>query len=80
MKWPEGSWILSGILGDKWTRRIGSIFTFAVLIGLLISGAGMIIHAHWWVPLTIIMLVLFHADNFYGMVNSLTLMVKDLLE
>jgi len=48
LTWPEGSWALSGPLGDGATHRLAGIFCILAAAGFVIGGAGVAFGQSWW--------------------------------
>ncbi len=54
MGWTGKSWLLSGVLGDQFTRSLASALFVLAAIALVISGAGVVfMREAWWRPLLI---------------------------
>ncbi|MBE0408651.1 MAG: hypothetical protein IBX69_02840 [Anaerolineales bacterium] len=53
MAWPDGSWILSKLLGDDTTRLIASISLVLAALGFFVSGSGFLFQQPWWRPLVV---------------------------
>jgi hypothetical protein len=48
MGWTGRSWILTNFLGDSTTRSLASVFYVLATIGLVASGAGILLGVEWW--------------------------------
>ena len=48
MNWPDGSWALSGFLGNETTRSIASILLVLVTAILVIGGIGIFVRWDLW--------------------------------
>ena len=48
--WPEGSWALSGLLGNETTRSLGSIVCVVAALGFAAAGIALLFGQAWWRP------------------------------
>jgi len=48
MNWPDGSWALSGFLGNDLTRSIASILLVLITVILVIGGIGLLAKWELW--------------------------------
>jgi len=48
MTWPDGSWALSGFLGNDTTRSLASILLVAIAVILVIGGIGLFAKWELW--------------------------------
>lgn len=46
MVWPDGSWVLSRMLGDEAARNLVSILLILAAIGLVVGGIGILVRQH----------------------------------
>ncbi len=53
MVWPDGSWILSRLLGDAAARNLASISLILAAVGLVVGGAGILLSQTWWRPVVV---------------------------
>ena len=54
MTWPEGSWLISKILGDQAARMLATGFLVLSAIGFASGGLGLFLRADWWRTATLI--------------------------
>ena len=54
LTWPDGSWILSKLLGDNHTRRLASIFCIIAAIGFVLGGVSVLLGQSWWQILVVV--------------------------
>jgi hypothetical protein len=50
MTWPDGSWIVSGLLGDETSRVLASVLYALAAIGFVTGGIGGLISQGWARP------------------------------
>lgn len=50
MLWPEGSWALSGLLGDEATKSVASIACVVAALGFVAAGTALLFGQGWWRP------------------------------
>lgn len=50
MAWPDGSWAVSGMLGEQATRKLASILLVLAAVGFVAGGAAMFAELAWWRP------------------------------
>ena len=50
MVWPEGSWALSGLLGDEATKLVASIACVVAALGFVAAGMALVFGQGWWRP------------------------------
>lgn len=48
------SWLLTGPLGDGFTKGLASVIAFVALAGFVAAAAGVLAQAAWWRPLAIV--------------------------
>lgn len=48
MVWPNGSWVVSKLLGEEANRILASILLVLAAIGLIASGIGILVGQPWW--------------------------------
>ena len=48
MTWPEGSWLISKLLGDQVTRLLATGFLVLAALGFVGGGLGLFLRADWW--------------------------------
>lgn len=48
MTWPDGSWALSGLVGDSAVRSIVTVLFLLVTAGFVASGAALVFRQSWW--------------------------------
>jgi hypothetical protein len=54
MTWPDRSWALSRVLGDRATRKLATYSLVLAGVGFVIAGAGILAHgAGWWPPVAL---------------------------
>jgi hypothetical protein len=53
MLWPDGSWVLSALLGNGPTRYLASISLTMAALGFVVGGIGLFFGQAWWRPATI---------------------------
>jgi hypothetical protein len=53
MLWPDGSWVISKLLGDGATRNLASISLVLVAIAFVVGGLGLLLRYHVWRPVTV---------------------------
>lgn len=53
LTWPDGTWLLSKLLGDETTRLVVTIALVLAALGLVASGLGVVFRADWWRTLTV---------------------------
>jgi hypothetical protein len=54
MTWPEGSWLISKLLGDQIVRMLATSFLVLATIGFVGSSLGLFLRADWWRSVTAI--------------------------
>jgi hypothetical protein len=54
MTWPDGSWLVSKLLGDKGTQIAATVFLILVSLGFAAVGLGLLSQADWWRSVTVI--------------------------
>lgn len=57
MTWPEGSWLISKLLGDRIVRRLATGFLVLAAIGFVGGSLGLFLRADWWRTATAISVV-----------------------
>jgi len=50
MVWPEGSWALSGLLGNAATKSVASIACAVAALGFIAAGLALLFGQGWWRP------------------------------
>jgi hypothetical protein len=50
LRWPEGSWAFSRLLGEKATRLLASIAYLLAGVGFVAGGIGIFAGQDWWRP------------------------------
>jgi uncharacterized membrane protein YphA (DoxX/SURF4 family) len=53
MTWPEGSWILSRLLGGNPTRLLASVLLILAALGLVAGGVAILFGQSWWRPVVV---------------------------
>src|SRR5574341_512239 len=53
MRWPDGSWAFSRLLGDEAARFAASAACVLAALGLLVGGIGLLARQGWWYPAVI---------------------------
>lgn len=53
LRWPDGSWAFSGLLGDERARQLASIACVAAAIAFVAGGAGLLLQQEWWRPVVV---------------------------
>jgi hypothetical protein len=53
MTWPDDSWALSRLFGDRVTRGLTSITFILVAMGFVAGGVGLIFNQPWWHPIVV---------------------------
>ena len=53
MMWPAGSWLLSGLLGDKATRSLASIACLLAALGFVAAGVSLLLMQGAWRPIAV---------------------------
>jgi len=48
MTWPQGSWLLSRIIGEESLRVVATMLLVIAALGFAASGLGLIFQADWW--------------------------------
>jgi len=51
LTWPDGSWALSGLLGDPAVRSVVAVLFSLVAAGFVVSGIALMARQQWWGPL-----------------------------
>lgn len=51
LTWPDGSWALSGIIGDAAVRWLVVVLFALVAVGFAVSGVALVFRQTWWEPL-----------------------------
>lgn len=51
--WPDGSWALAKLLGDRATRTLASLSCVLAALGFVVGGIGMLVRLAWWRPVII---------------------------
>ena len=72
--WPDGSWALSGLIGNPGVRSLVAVLFSLVAAGFVVSGIALIARQSWWAPLasataivaTVALLVLWNG-HLYGL-------------
>jgi hypothetical protein len=50
MTWPEGSWALSRLLGEKATKSVAGIACGVAALGFVAAGVALLFGQAWWRP------------------------------
>ena len=53
MTWPDGSWALSGFLGNTATRSLASFLLVMIAVILVIGGIGLLAKWELWRPIVV---------------------------
>lgn len=53
MIWPDGSWVISRLVGDAAARNLASVSLMLAAIGLVVGGMGILAGQAWWRPLVV---------------------------
>lgn len=48
MTWPDGSWALSGLIGDTAARSLVAVAFLVVAVGFAATGTALIARQSWW--------------------------------
>lgn len=48
LRWPDGSWALSGLLGERATRSVASIACAVAALGFIAAGGALLLRQGWW--------------------------------
>jgi hypothetical protein len=48
LTWPDGSWLFSPRLGDRFVRRLATIALLMVAVGFAAAGLGLLFSQGWW--------------------------------
>ena len=51
--WPDGSWVLSGLLGPTATRTLANLVMALSGLGFVVAGVGVLWRQDWWRPLVL---------------------------
>ncbi len=49
--WPDGSWALSGLIGNQGVHSVAAVLFSLVAAGFAVSGIALIARQSWWGPL-----------------------------
>jgi hypothetical protein len=49
--WPDGSWALSGLIGDSAVHSVAAVLLALSAAGFAVSGIALIARQSWWVTL-----------------------------
>jgi hypothetical protein len=53
MVWPDGSWVVSRLLGDETTRLLASVCLVLAGLGFVAGGMGVFARQAWWRPVVV---------------------------
>lgn len=53
MSWPDGSWVLSPLVGDETTRSLANILLALAALAFIVAGGGILAGAGWQRPVTV---------------------------
>ncbi len=48
LAWPDGSWLLSRLLGDGGSRSLATILLAVAALGLAVAGVALFFRQDWW--------------------------------
>lgn len=54
MGWEGRSWLLSGVLDERFILDLGSVLYVLIAIGFAAGGVGLVLSRDWWAPLLVI--------------------------
>ena len=53
LRWPDGSWAFSRLLGDETTRQLASVACLVAAGSFVAGGAGLLLGQDWWRALVV---------------------------
>lgn len=48
MRWPDGSWLFSRLLGNPKTQMLGAVLLGLAALGFIAGGMGSLLQQDWW--------------------------------
>ena len=53
MSWPDGSWLVSKLLGEGGTRTLAGLLLVLAAVGFIVAGIGIFVGQSWWYPVLV---------------------------